>query len=343
MRSVDWMRCSRACVALLPQMLQWLDAKDGCFDWGKCIRYLCEAVNPVLDPAQVVAAVRQAVTYVGPVDLFDEHMHATMELMRPMKASAAPQGPSSAVCRVCGCRTEPLAAHDGSATSLPASGGSSDNVGAGACSSSPASVHAADDGSGAGAGGGDACSARSGNASHRLGAGGAGAGRADAAEATPTAQWTMCTHCTRPLPSNGSRAANSVGVWRAARGGSPQRLGSLPPISVVSLHSVVECISDSPAQFSSVFDNALRLVCSSPACLLIMTVNTNTTEWSGGKGQVFAAANVNADHVTRHLERRGFSDIHVVPHFGDTDTEMAETIGVTALWIEEASRTTTPT
>ena len=63
-----------------------------------------------------------------------------------------------------------------------------------------------------------------------------------------------------------------------------------------------------------------------------MTVNTNTTQWSGGKGRVFSAANVSRGDVVGHLEGRGFTQVAVATHFGDSGTEMEETIGVTAIW-----------
>ena len=273
-----------------PQMLSWLEAEEGCFDWGKCVRYLCEHVADD-DPKAVEDRVRAAVSYVGPVDLFDSDMDA----VRPLCLLEAPPA-GNHKCTVCG--------------RLVAASTVDDRVG----DAAPPGEGAAT--SGAGSGGAD-------NAPSADSAGvvGSSVTVSRAGEGGPAA-----------LKDSEFSEVRSGGVWRH-KGPRPCRgCGLRPRVSVVSVHSVIECITKDKPQFAFVFDNALKLVTPHAGCLLIMTVNTNTKSWAGGKGRDFPAANIAVADVTDHLTARGFTNVRVTMHHGEAGTEMEETVGVTAVW-----------
>lgn len=280
------------------QMLSWLDADEGCFDWGKCVRYLCDAVASD-DPKAVESRVRAAVSYVGPVDLFDSAMNA----VQPLQLLDLPADVSTGddTCDMCGrlvaTRATPVreAAPTGSSPA-PA-----------------AAASAAVSGAGSGCGDGDdRC------------------GSADASTGRPTQR--VAVAATMPAGARKAQPTPSGGVWRHGGPRPCRGCGLRPRVSVVSMHSVIECITKDKEQFAFVFDNALQLVTPHRGCVLIMTVNTNTKSWAGGKGRDFAAANISVADVTDHLTTRGFVDVRVTMHHGEAGTEMEETVGVTAVW-----------
>lgn len=103
-------------------------------------------------------------------------------------------------------------------------------------------------------------------------------------------------------------------------------------VAVVSSHSVAECITSTVPEWRRVFGRVMSLCQGHAGCLLVMTINTNTSWWEGGGGTVYPAACVTKELVLEELASGGFEDVFTRIHRGEVGTEMEETIGVAAMW-----------
>lgn len=102
-------------------------------------------------------------------------------------------------------------------------------------------------------------------------------------------------------------------------------------VTVVSSHSTVECITQNRTDFDNVLSRIVSL-CPKNA-LLVMTVNTETTDWSGGDNQpVIPTFWVTSEELIRALESHGFGRFYSTTHKGSGDvTEMESTFAVAAV------------
>jgi len=305
------------------QLLLWLEAADGCFDWGKCVRYVSRSVMPDRSPASIEEKVREKVVYVGPVDLFDTSMtagrlpfkcepDAGVDIGRRTTAGVgATHNDTTCHMSLAGCAGSGCFAGDGFGAGVGAAtgaGGGSRIASAPADDSTPPLA----EGVSVPAGGEGGVPSASSTPADRPGAG-AGIGLVLPA---------------KRVPSSSSPHETACGVWRHGRHGP--RPGSC--ISVLSLHSVIECISRDYHQFCEVLHNAVALIRDHPGCVLMMTVNTNAKSWLGGNGRRFVASNVSRTEVVEALKAEGFEDIDIMVHAGSCDTEMQETVGISAVW-----------
>jgi hypothetical protein len=89
---------------------------------------------------------------------------------------------------------------------------------------------------------------------------------------------------------------------------------------VLSIHSVVECISKTSDECFALLENALKLL--KAGGLLIMTMNLETNHWNNSDTLLYEAANVNAEEILKYLNDFGFYNIQHELFIRDADDEI---------------------
>ena len=78
-------------------------------------------------------------------------------------------------------------------------------------------------------------------------------------------------------------------------------------VDILSIHSVVECISKTPEECFKLLTNALQLL--KKGGLLIMTINIETNHWNNSNTLLYQAANIKTKEILDYLSAYGFYDI----------------------------------
>ena len=105
-------------------------------------------------------------------------------------------------------------------------------------------------------------------------------------------------------------------------------------IGILSVNSVIECISTSKEDFSSKLHRVLDIL--QPGGMLVMTLNIETMYWEGGNGIKYPAVYITEEEIVRMLDSRGFVDIEtrVFESSEETESEMEKTLALSA-WLRK--------
>jgi hypothetical protein len=104
-------------------------------------------------------------------------------------------------------------------------------------------------------------------------------------------------------------------------------------IGILSINSVIECISTSKEDFVAKLHRVLDIL--RPGGMLVMTLNVETTYWEGGNGIKYPAVYTTEEEIVRVLASRGFVDIETRVFTSSeegTESEMDKTIALSA-WL----------